>query len=179
MPTQRIAILVDGSNMYHYLREMGLTGLMMFDYRAFAQHLARARIIVSATYYIGKVRSDGDAKSNELRRNQQRLMNRLRAAGWHVEFGHMMEHRGIFQEKGVDVHIAIDLLTGAYDNTFDVAVLVSSDTDFIPVIHRIRRKGKQVEYVGFAHRLSRGLMKNVSLTTVLDREDLTALLKRA
>lgn len=36
MPTERIAILVDGSNLYHYLRELKLTGLAEFDYKVFA-----------------------------------------------------------------------------------------------------------------------------------------------
>ena len=98
--------------------------------------------------------------------------------GWHVEFGHMLEHNGVFQEKGVDVHIAVDLLTGAYDNHYDTAVLVSSDTDLIPAVHGVRKKGKKIEYVGFAHRPSFGLIKNVDLTTTLRREDLVNFLKK-
>ena len=98
--------------------------------------------------------------------------------GWHVEFGHMLEHNGVFQEKGVDVHIAVDLLTGAYDNHYDTAVLVSSDTDLIPAVHGVRKKGKKIEYVGFAHRPSFGLNKNVDLTTTLRREDLVNFLKK-
>lgn len=177
MPTERISILVDGSNMYHYLRELDLKGLSEFDYRAFAQFLAHGRKVVSATYYIGKVRARGDAKSEELRRGQQRLLAHLENMGWHVEFGHMLENNGVFQEKGVDVHIAVDLLIGAYDNAYDTAVLVSSDTDLIPAVHSVRRKKKKVEYIGFAHRPSFGLMKNVNITTTLRREDLVSFLK--
>jgi len=178
MPTERIAILVDGSNLYHYLRELKLTGLAEFDYRAFAQFLARGRTITSSTYYIGKVRSHGDAKGEELRRGQQRLVAHLQNAGWNVEFGHMMEHNGVFQEKGVDVHIAVDLLRGAYEDQYDTAVLVSSDTDLIPAVHAVRSKKKQIEYIGFAHRPSFGLMKNVDLTTTLRNEDLAGFLKK-
>ena len=178
MPTERIAILVDGSNLYHYLRELKLTGLAEFDYKTFAQFLARGRTVESATYYIGKVRSHGDAKGEELRRWQQKLVARLQNMEWRVEYGHMMENSGVFQEKGVDVHIAVDLLTGAYDNCYDTAVLVSSDTDLIPAIHGVRRKGKKIEYIGFAHRPSFGLIKNVDLTTTLRREDLVAFLKK-
>ena len=178
MPTERIAILVDGSNLYHYLRELKLTGLAELDYKAFAQFLARGRTIASATYYIGKVRSHGDPKGEELRRWQQKLVARLQSMGWRVEYGHMMENNGVFQEKGVDVHIAVDLLTGAYDDCYDTAVLVSSDTDLIPAVHGVRRKGKKIEYIGFAHRPSFGLIKNVDLTTTLRREDLVEFLKQ-
>ena len=37
MPIERIAILVDGSNLYHYLRELKLTGLAEFDYTRLGQ----------------------------------------------------------------------------------------------------------------------------------------------
>ena len=178
MPIERIAILVDGSNLYHYLRELKLTGLAEFDYKAFALFLARGRTVVSATYYIGKVRSHGDAKGEELRRWQQRLVAHLQNSGWNVEYGHMMEHNGVFQEKGVDVHIAVDLLTGAYEDRYDTAVLVSSDTDLIPAVHAVRGKKKKVEYIGFAHRPSFGLIKNVDLTTTLRREDLIEFVKK-
>lgn len=176
MPTERIAILVDGSNLYHYLRELKLTGLIEFDYKAFSQFLAHGRAVVSSTYYIGKVRSQGDTKGEELRRWQQRLVARLHSMGWKVEYGHMMQHDGIFTEKGVDVHIAVDLLTGAYEDHFDTAVLVSSDTDLIPAVHGVRRKGKKIEYIGFAHRPSFGLIKSVDLTTTLRGEDLARFL---
>ncbi len=177
MAAERISILVDGSNMYHYLRELRLTGLAEFDYKAFGQFLARGRTIVSATYYIGKVRSHGDAKGEELRSWQQRLVARLERMGWRVEYGHMLKNNGVFQEKGVDVHIAVDLLKGAYDNRYDTAVLVSSDTDLIPAIAAVRDKKKQVEYVGFAHRPSFGLIKNVDVTTTLRQEDIPTFLK--
>lgn len=179
MSTERIIILVDGSNLYHYLRELKFTGLAEFDYETFAQFLARGRTVVSATYYIGKVRSRGDAKGEELRRWQQKLVARLQRMGWNIQYGHMMENNGVFQEKGVDVHIAVDLLTGAFENRYDTAVLVSSDTDLIPAIHGVRRKGKKIEYIGFAHRPSFGLIKNVDLTTTLRRDDFKSFLQHS
>jgi uncharacterized LabA/DUF88 family protein len=112
---------------------------------------------------VGKVRSHGDAKGEELRRWQQKLTARLQTMNWNVEYGHMMKQNDVFIEKGVDVHIAVDLLRGSYENHFDTAVLVSSDTDLIPAIHGVRNKGKKVEYIGFAHRPSFGLMKNGSV----------------
>jgi len=179
MAPERIVILVDGSNMYHYMRELGLKGLAEFDYGAFAQFIAHGRNVVSATYYIGKVRARGDAKSEELRRGQQRLVAHLQRCGWRIEYGHMLQNKGVFQEKGVDVHIAVDLLIGAFTNAYDTALLVSSDTDLIPAVHSVRRKKKNIEYIGFAHRPSFGLIKNVDSTVTLRREDLAGFLKSA
>lgn len=176
---ERIAVFVDGSNFYHYLRELNLTGLTHFDYRAFAHFLARGRVIISSTYYVGKIRSYGDTKSEGLRRGQQKLVAHLQNLGWVVEFGHMMRSGGVFLEKGVDVHIAVDLVTGAYDDLYDTALLVSSDTDLLPAVHRVRKKGKRIEYIGFAHRPSFGLAGNTDRIIALRREDIAQFLRHS
>ncbi len=41
------------------------------------------------------------------------------------------------REKGIDVSLAIDLVTGAVDRRFDVVILFSTDTDLIPAIEFI------------------------------------------
>lgn len=47
-------------------------------------------------------------------------------------------------EKGVDAQIVTDMLTLAWHDAYDVAVLVSSDADFIPAVHRIQERGLKV-----------------------------------
>jgi len=89
-----------------------------------------------------------------------------------------MENGGIFHEKGVDVKIAVDLLVGAYDNLYDVAVLISSDTDLIPAIKKVRHLGKELEYVGFSHLPSFALQKNATLSRLLLRDDLESFIKK-
>lgn len=57
-------------------------------------------------------------------------------------------HRNI--EKGVDTSIVSDLFEGAINNSYDVAILVSNDSDFVPAIKTIQdRLNKQVIHVGF------------------------------
>jgi uncharacterized LabA/DUF88 family protein len=48
------------------------------------------------------------------------------------------------REKGVDTAIVTDLLSLAWEGAFDVAVLVSSDADMIPCVHRVQEKGFKV-----------------------------------
>ena len=38
------------------------------------------------------------------------------------------------REKGIDVQLAIDLVSMAYDDEYDLAVLASADTDLIPAV---------------------------------------------
>lgn len=47
-------------------------------------------------------------------------------------------------EKSVDVMIATDMVTMAYENKYDVAYLISADGDFTPAIEKIRKTGRRV-----------------------------------
>ena len=82
-----------------------------------------------------------------------------------------MRSGGSYHEKGVDVKIAVDLLVGAYDDLYDVAIILSSDTDLIPAIRKVKHLGKKVEYIGFSHRPSTALTNVASSTRLLVRED--------
>lgn len=48
------------------------------------------------------------------------------------------------EEKGVDVRIATDMIMQAWVDSYDIAVLVSSDSDFVPVASFLQTKGKKV-----------------------------------
>ena len=49
-----------------------------------------------------------------------------------------------YTEKRVDVNIAIDMVSMAMKNEFDVAYLVSADGDFVPAVEAVRELGKKV-----------------------------------
>jgi uncharacterized LabA/DUF88 family protein len=44
-------------------------------------------------------------------------------------------------QKGVDVEMAIDILDAAHANRYDVAVLITGDSDFVPLVRRITSLG--------------------------------------
>ena len=49
------------------------------------------------------------------------------------------------EEKGIDVMMALDIAIGARDDAYDVAVVVSADTDLAPAIEVALDAGKRVE----------------------------------
>ena len=57
--------------------------------------------------------------------------------------GRVLRWRG--EEKGVDVLLALQLALGARDDEYDVAVVVSADSDLLPAIEEAVRIGKRVE----------------------------------
>lgn len=66
----------------------------------------------------------------------------------------------IFQQKGVDVFLATDLMTMALRGKIDVACLVTGDGDFVPVVSAVKDAGVSVHLfyfknktAGYAHQL--------------------------
>lgn len=53
------------------------------------------------------------------------------------------------REKGIDVLLALGMVTGALRDEFDVAVLVSSDTDLVPALEQVIEAGKRAEVAGW------------------------------
>lgn len=45
------------------------------------------------------------------------------------------------RQKAVDTLIAVDMLVGAFNELFPVAVLVAGDADYVPVINEVKRLG--------------------------------------
>ncbi len=53
-------------------------------------------------------------------------------------------------EKGVDAAIVTDMLSLAWQEAYDVAVLVTSDADFVPAVERIQERGLKVINAGWS-----------------------------
>lgn len=169
---ERVIIIIDGSNFYHRLKEDKLTGLLNFDYLKFAEFLIGKRKLIFKKYYIGAIREEsGNLKSRTLMKNQRILTGNLKRFGYKIGYGHMLKTDS-YHEKGVDVLMAVDLLIGAYENLYDTAILVSSDTDLIPAIIKIRSMNKKVEYIGFGHKPSMALIANSDVRRLFIKDDM-------
>ena len=174
---KRVAIYIDGSNFYFKLKspKLNIKNITKFNYRKFAEWLARKRNIVSCRYYIGVVKTKNENKKGQLlRREQQKLFSHLtsKQQNFIIKKGYLMENNGTYHEKGVDVQLAIDLLIGAYENIYDTAILISSDTDLIPAIKKVKFLKKNIEYIGFSHQPSFALQRYATLSRLLIKDEL-------
>lgn len=73
-------------------------------------------------------------------------------------------------EKGIDTAIVTDLLALAWEGAWQVAVLVSSDRDFIPAVELLANKGYRVVSAGFPPKgmdLARSCWGSIDLRTGL------------
>ncbi len=172
---ERVAIYIDGNNFYNRLKEpeINFPKGVNFNYSEFINFLLGDRELISKRYYIGIVKNfDGKEKSKKMVSSQQKFLSELENQGFSIKRGKIIYDNGKPREKGVDVKIAIDLITGAIDDLYDTAILISSDTDLIPAIKYIKFKDKKLEYVGFSHNPSFGMIKWSTTRRLLLPEDI-------
>ncbi len=62
----------------------------------------------------------------------------------HLGFGALRGLKRKARQKGIDVQIAVDMLAGAFGGVFDIAVLITGDADFVPVVEEVKRRGVMV-----------------------------------
>ena len=131
-------------------------------------------------YYVGQIDREGvdDERSEKLFRNQQRLFSllALQIPTIKIERGRIVARGATYQEKGVDVKLAIDMITLALEDKIDTAILISSDTDLIPAVLTLKRKGISTRYVGLENRSSVAMAKHCE-QLLLKPKDINAFAK--
>ena len=55
------------------------------------------------------------------------------------------------EEKETDINLATHMLSKAFQNAYDIAILVSGDTDYIKVVETLHNIGKTVVIAHFPH----------------------------
>lgn len=174
-------VLIDGSNFYFKLKDIYfplMKRIPEVDYSLLSKLLLRGDTPVELNYYAGKIKANpSDAKAVKMMAKQQQIVTEMQKNGWNINFGYLMKNNGHYSEKGVDVKMAVDIVSHACEKTCEKIVLLSSDTDLIPAIEKALQYGISVEYVGFSHQPSWGLMKTCKDRRLLSKVDLDTVLK--
>lgn len=148
--TQRVAVFIDGSNLYHSLDEN--CRRFDLDFGAFAQKLVGSRWLYRVYYY--NVQRDPE-RNQQAYQDQQKFFSALYNTPYlEVRLGTSKQRGEVTVEKGVDIMLATDLLQFAWNNLYDVAILVSGDADFAYAVQQVKNTGKHVEVAAFPSNLA-------------------------
>jgi uncharacterized LabA/DUF88 family protein len=161
---KRAFVFIDGGNFYFKLKDLtskldGKHSLIDFNFRRFAEWLVKPNELLEIRYYLGAIKRErNNPKSEQLYANQQKLIGRIQQQNIIITLGHVIRHPDkTHHEKGVDVRLAVEMIKFARENKYDIAYLVSSDTDLVAAIEEIQAFGKKVQYVGIPKGQSYGL----------------------
>ena len=175
---KRVAVFIDGSNVYFKLRTLipHKMDFIRYRYGEFISSLLTAdERLVYCGYYVGVVRdtkrSRDLVKTTDLIQNQQKLFEQLRHQRIEIVKGYLLERDGKFFEKGVDVRLAVDIVTMAQAKKYDIAMVVSSDTDLIPAMQAAQTMKREVLHIGFEHQPSLSLIRYADRSRLVGRKD--------
>lgn len=175
---KRAAVFIDGSNFYFKMKTLleGKTDFIHYHYSELIKSLIdRGERLTYTGYYVGVVRDTKKVKDHDkaqlLVQNQQKLFEQLRHQKIDIVKGYLLERDGVFYEKGVDVRLALDIVTMAQERQYDVAYVISSDTDMIPAVSRAIKYKREVVHVGFEHEPSVALIRYASRYRVITRKE--------
>jgi uncharacterized LabA/DUF88 family protein len=175
---KRVAVFIDGSNLYFKLRTLIPNKMDFIHYRyhdLIANLINTDERLSYAGYYVGVVRDTKRTKNHEkaleLIQNQQKLFEQLRHQQIEIVKGYLLERDGRFFEKGVDVRLAVDIVSMAQEKKYDIAIVLSSDTDLIPAMQKAVGHKREVVHIGFEHQPSLALIRYATRSRLLTRKE--------
>ncbi len=161
----RVAVFIDGSNLYHALQNNFKRHDLNFA--EFSHKLCGTRQLSRVYYY--NVLQDPNHWPDAYREQQEFLDSLRKTPYLEVRLGTTKLSQGVPVEKGIDIMLATDLLRFAWNGLYDVAVLVSGDSDFAYVLQAAKDIGRHVEVAYFERSISKDLLNVADYAHILNR----------
>jgi len=174
-------VYVDGFNLYFGMKEAGYDNCKWLDIEKLILDLLKpSQKLKQIKYFTSRV-----GNNPEKQKRQTTYIEALETKGVKVYYGHYQSDKiecrrcgniwPSYNEKMTDVNIATQMIIDAFNDSYDMAMLISGDSDLVPPIKAIHEnfKHKRV-FVAFPpkrHNSSVSLVAKGSLT--IGRKKLT------
>lgn len=166
----RVIAYVDGFNLYYGLRAKRWKKYYWLNIQKLVQQFIRPHQTLVATKYFTTIIK----YPNDRRQRQQVFLEALKTLpDFQIYYGHFLSDEitcrkcgytyTTYHEKMTDVNIAVELLQDAFEDHFDLAFLLSADSDLVSPISAVQKSfpGKQVICI-FPPKRSSYALKQVS-----------------
>lgn len=145
---ERVIVYVDGFNLYFGMVEAGLSNHKWLDISILAENLIKSnQELQLIKYFTSRV-----SNNPEKQKRQTKYIEALETKGVKIYYGHYQSGSiecnrcgniwATYSEKMTDVNIATQMIIDAYNNTYDMAMLISGDSDLVPPIKSIHESFK-------------------------------------
>ncbi len=183
----KVVLFIDGENFLHKIEEVldkhsikkSKKEIAEINLEKLFKEALKGIKLSRKIFYASKLRAHPETKkkSEELIKAQRKLRNNLVNQGYEFIIAgsvraQKVNGKIIFREKGVDVKIAVDMVTLACDKKLDTAILCSSDSDLQPAIYELKRRKVEVIYLGFELSPNKGLTFTTNRTILLRNSEI-------
>jgi uncharacterized LabA/DUF88 family protein len=158
---ERVIIFIDNSNIFQGFRKYEIKA----DYEKLKNSLTKGKELHGIFLYEGVVYP----MSPEKKKWYEELNKR---SGYVIKTSFDKIALSDVIEKKVDIKIAIDIISLAYENAYDTAVLVSGDGDFVPVVKKVKELDKNVELWAFRYSLANTLKQELGQENIFYIDDI-------
>lgn len=153
---QKVSIFIDGANLFFAEKKLG----WKIDASKLVKCLESFGKISSAGFYSGEDKSS---------KSQKKFFDVLRCSGFKVETKpikeiYNKERKETIRKANCDIEIVLDMVNDM-DN-YDVAILVSGDSDFLKVIEFLKSKGKDVVVISAKGTVASEIVSNPDITYI-------------
>jgi len=143
---ERVIAYVDGYNLYYGLRQKGWKRFYWLNIQAMVTHLLKpGQKLVATKYFTTTVR-----RPEGRRKRQALFLEALETlSDFQIHYGHFLADvvncrncghtYETYHEKMTDVNISVELMSDSFQDQFDVALLVSADSDLVGPVRAVRR----------------------------------------
>ncbi len=149
MNKERVIVYVDGFNLYFGIREAGLENCKWLNIKKLSNTILKAnQELVEVKYFTSRV-----SNNPEKQKRQSTYLEALETENIKIYYGHFQKDtieckRCLntwlnYNEKMTDVNIATQLMVDAYKDKFDMALLISGDSDLVQPIKAIHENFTQ------------------------------------
>ena len=148
MPFERVMVFIDGAYLRKRCKEFGghdnvkwskLSWNFIRMFNTYGTNPFNANLI--RIYYYDAI----VPKTNPDYENDMKYFEKIDSQyAYTVRLGkHVKSSKGKDRQKGVDILMAIDSLTMAYQNQYDTGMFLIADADFKPLIDAVKHAGKK------------------------------------
>ncbi|MDP2820611.1 MAG: NYN domain-containing protein [bacterium] len=166
MNSTRVAVFIDNSNVYKYLSELKKIDkkwICLYNPLKLAQKLTGDRNLVAVFFYCtpppSQMLKTADSKKKYSIQTQY-YAEIQKLSGVEVKFGNLQGAGRELKEKNLDTQLTANMISLAAQNTFDTAILVSNDRDYVSALDPTKNIfGKKIEIVYFRGFISNSLLR--------------------
>ena len=157
---------IDDQNVFHGQRVNG----WRIDWQKFIEFLSRNEDEIWQVYYFGGEKenpTDGELGYFQFLKEEMRWEIATYPLGKRtVHCLNCGDSHTYLAEKGVDVGLAIKMLTLGINKAFDTAILISGDRDYLETVRFVKSLGLRVEVIAWRDGLSDALQAESSAPVV-------------